>query len=168
MIAAMLMRDLKAELERILYDYAAAEAKTGEIKTPRVYEWKLPFKNPKNPQALEQLDFPYIVVTVIRGIDSSEDSTVEVDLAFGVHKEAEMLDDGLYYPTGYYDILALMEHVRVSLQRQCVVNGKFELLKPYEWEIPDGQPMPLWVGWAKTKWQVGHVIPDMEGEFLHG
>ncbi|MCM3632936.1 hypothetical protein [Paenibacillus camelliae] len=168
MIAAMLMLDLKSDLERILHDYAAAEAKTGEVKEPKVYEWKLPFKNPKNPQVLDQLDFPYIVLSVARGVDTADDSTVEIELAFGVHKEAELLDDGLYHPTGYYDILALMEHVRVSLQRQRVVNGKFELIKPYEWEIPDAQPMPLWVGWAKTKWQVGHVISETEGEFLHG
>lgn len=165
MIASMLLRDLKENLEQTLYDYAAAEAKTGEIKTPRVYEWRLPFKNPKL-LPVDQLDFPHVTIFPFKGIDQY-DSTIEVELAFGVYKEAELID-GLYYPTGYSDLLALMEHVRISLQRQRVVNGKFELLKPYEWEIPDAQPMPLWQGWAKTKWQVGFVIPEEGGDFLHG
>lgn len=164
MNAIMLLKSVSVFVRNTVSDYAAAQNKNGEYVTPRVFESFLPFKDGRNE---EKLDFPYITVRISDGQDTDEESFVNVNLYFGIYRKGEEVE-GFTQPDGAYDLLALMEHVRVALFRQGSLDMKFEIQKPYKWEIPDEQPYPLWVGWAMSKWDVPAPIRQHEGSFLHG
>ena len=166
MIAALCLKAVTEFLKQELNEYAAAQGITGAYVIPKVYEWALPFKNPKLPQP-DQAEFPYVVVRPKGGEDGEKESTLNMDVLFGVYREAEQGPDGLYRPDGYHDLLALMEHVRVILQRKRVIDGKYELLRPYKWEIPPEQPFPYWEGWAETKWQLAAIVSQEEEAYVH-
>lgn len=166
MTAAMLLRALCDFLRGLLVEYAAAKGDDGRFTPPQVFEWYLPFKNPKAP---EKIDFPYVVARVVSGEDSRDlnvGSTVQVKLFFGVYDEGERVD-GLLHPTGAYDLINLMEHVRIGLQRQQVIGNRFRIEMPYKWSIPEEQPYPLWVGEATTIWTVQSVTEQMTGGVIH-
>jgi len=169
MTSAMLLRALCRFLRQTVDDYAAAQGKEGEYRTPEVYEWYLPFRDGRNQP---NIDFPYIVARIINGEDPVNDSqspilsTVRIDLSFGVYNEAP--DDDVIHPDGAYDLLNLMEHVRIALFRQLIIDGRYKIEQPYKWHIPDEQPYPLWVGVAQSIWTVQRVTPQYKEGFLHG
>lgn len=170
MTAFLLLQALCRFLRETVKEYAAAQGDHGEYRIPKVFEWYLPFKNPK---VKEQIDFPYIVPRIISGEDMGADSdavllsTVRIDIAFGVYRESGEID-GFIHPDGAYDLLNLMEHVRIALFRQTTLDNKYSIEKPYKWEIPDEQPYPLWVGQAHTIWTVQSATSQNEGVDLHG
>ena len=156
MTAVLLLQAIIRFLEEAVAGYAAAQSARGEYRTPQVFPWSLPFKNPKAP---ENVDFPYIVARIVEGVDPVAEpmdpllSTVRVDLIFGVYHES-IAKDGIVHPDGAYDLLNLMEHTRIELFRQGVLERKFRIEKPYKWNIPEEQPYPLWVGSAQSIWTV--------------
>lgn len=167
MTAAMLLRAICAFLRGLLTDYAAAKGDGGRFVPPQVFEWYLPFKNPKTP---EKIDFPYVVTRIINGEDSQDlnvGSKVQINLSFGVYDEGERVGEFLQ-PTGAYDLINLMEHVRIGLQRQQVIGNRFRIEMPYKWSIPEEQPYPLWVGEATTIWTVQSVTEQQTGGVIHG
>lgn len=167
MTAAMLLRALCDFLRELLAEYAAAKGDGGQFTAPRVFEWYLPFKNPKAP---EKIDFPYVVARIVSGEDSQDPnvgSTVQVHLSFGVYDESERVD-GFLRPSGAYDLINLMEHVRIGLLRQLVIDNRFRIEKPYKWSIPEEQPYPLWVGEATTSWTVQIVTEQQTGGVING
>ncbi|WP_020621131.1 hypothetical protein [Paenibacillus daejeonensis] len=171
MTAAMLLRALVAYLQVAVADYAAAQADGGRYTVPRVFDWYLPFKDPRKE---EKIDFPYIVARIMDGEDPESEpkdvtgSTVHVHLSFGVYHPGTMDEAGFIHPDGNYDLLNLMEHVRMALQQQPLIDQRYRLEKPYNWDIPDGQPYPLWVGQAVTRWSVQSVTEQIQGVDLHG
>jgi len=167
MTAAMLLRAICEFLRRLLAEYAAAKGYDGRFTPPRVFEWYLPFKNPKAP---EKIDFPYVVARIVNGEDSQDlniGSTVQVKLSFGVYDEGERVD-GFLQPSGAYDLMNLMEHVRIGLLRQRIIDNRFWIETPYKWSIPEEQPYPLWVGEATTIWKVQSVTEQQTGGVIHG
>lgn len=170
MTAFLLLQALCKFLRETVKDYAAAQGDDGEFRIPKVFEWYLPFKNPR---AEEKIDFPYIAPRIISGEDMDAGlhapllSTVRIDIAFGVYRESGGID-GFTHPDGAYDLLNLMEHVRIALFRQSAIDNKYIIEKPYKWDIPDEQPYPLWVGQAHTIWTVQSATSQNEGVDLHG
>lgn len=167
MIAALLLKAVVEFLRTQLSEYAAAQDDKGNYVPPNVFEWSLPFRSGKMPQA-DQSDFPYVVVRPKGGLDEEDGSTLAVDILFGVYRESAQMSDGKFNPDGYNDLLALIEHVRGLLQVKRVIDDRYELLKPFKWEIPHEQPYPYWEGWAETKWQVAAVLPQEDEVDLHG
>lgn len=167
MTAAMLLRSLCSFLRDAVNQYAAAQGKSNTSRKPEVYDWWLPFKDRKRGDEEEKIDFPYIAARIVNGKDSAEDSQVMIELSFGVYSEATE-NDGKKHPDGAYDLLNLMEFVRQALFNVRVINNRFAIEKQYEWDIPEEQPYPLWVGRARTLWSVQTVIPQLKGDFLHG
>lgn len=171
MTAVMLLRALVAYLQQVVSDYAAAQADGGNYTAPRVFDWSLPFKDPRKE---EKIDFPYVVARIMDGEDPESDprdatgSTIRVHLIFGVYHPGTADEAGFIHPDGHYDLLNLMEHVRMALQQQGVIAERFRLEKPYAWQIPDEQFYPLWVGQAVTRWTVQSVTENTEGVDLHG
>ncbi|MFU1797375.1 hypothetical protein ACM1RC_26150 [Paenibacillus azoreducens] len=172
MTAFLLLQALCQFLRDTVKDYAAAQGDDGEYRIPRVFDWYLPFKNPK---VEEKIDFPYITPRIRKGEDLPDDSqaillsTVHIDISFGVYREGTALG-GFVHPDGAYDLLNLMEHVRIALFRKSVLDNKYSIEKPYKWEIPDEQPYPLWVGQAQTIWTVQSATQQYleDGVDIHG
>lgn len=165
-----LLKQLAAFLRELLADYNAARGKSGEIVAPQVYEWYLPFKNGKTT---EDVDFPYVTARITAGEDPESPvenaSTVNITLEFGVYSAGTQKGNVLH-PDGAYDLLNLMDYVRVALFKKSTIGGRFMIQRPYSWSIPEEQPYPLWNGVALTTWMIQTVTPeDFErGEFLHG
>jgi hypothetical protein len=164
MNAVLLIQALAGFLRETIADYAAARAANGDFREPVVYEWALPFKNPK---AGIDIDFPYVVVAPSEGQDMDAQSTVAVDLLFGVYQEGAERN-GHTHPDGVYDLMNLMEHVRTALFRKRLINSRFELIKPYKWQIPREQPYPLWVGQAQSIWVVAAPLSQLVEGDIHG
>ncbi len=162
MTAFFLLKELCNFLRGVVDEYAAAQRNNKDYVKPTVFDWYLPFKNGRQA---EDVDFPYIVPRIRSG-ENNDESTVTIMISFGVYCESPEVN-GLIHPTGSYDLLNLMEHVRQALQKKVNLANKFVLKDPYTWEIPDEQPYPLWVGQATTIWNVGAIIPE-DGGFLHG
>ncbi|MGG4034208.1 hypothetical protein ABEV74_10995 [Paenibacillus cisolokensis] len=171
MTAFMLLQAIVKFLKGTVADYAAAQGDRGNLRTPKVFDWFLPFKNPSNP---DKIDFPYIVARIVEGNDPLMEpaapllSTVRVDLLFGVYNESKAAD-GFVHPDGAYDLLNLMEHVRIALFREAALENKFRIEKPYNWKIPEEQPYPLWVGQAQSIWTVQSATQQYNGRLdIHG
>lgn len=165
MTAFFLLVAIRNYLRDVVGEYAAAQGQGGGFRKPEVFEWFLPFKNPRHE---EKIDFPYIVVRPTDGQDLTDESTVQVELSFGVYNEGTPRD-GTTHPDGAYDLLNLMEHIRIALFRKSVLDSRFRIEKPYKWQIPAEQPYPLWVGQAQTVWTVAAPIQQFGKDgFLHG
>lgn len=167
MTAYLLLKSLCDFLRQSVADYAAAQGDKGNDRIPEVFEWYLPFKNPR---ASEKIDYPYIVARIHEGQNTNDinmGSTVRIDLAFGIYKEGRN-HDGFVMPDGAYDLLSLMEHTRISLFKQHTIDRRYSIEKPYKWQIPEEQPYPLWVGQAQTLWNVQSVIDESEEVNLYG
>jgi len=172
-IAAFLLRSLCDFLRETVADYAAAQSTRGEYVTPTVFDWYLPFKS----GGKEEVDFPFITARIVEGEDreyspsASLLSTVRIDLSFGVYSGQRMVKptDDPIHPDGSYDLLNLMEHVRIALFKQGIIDEQFQIERPYKWRIPEEQPYPLWVGESQTLWTVQSVIQEnIKGVDIHG
>ncbi len=167
MTAYLLLRAIRRFLEQQVAGYAAASGTAGELLTPSVFDWDLPFPDPLQP---ENFTNPYICVRPVKGLDREDavppdvpdalSSTVEMEMIFGMYRGGTAASEPV---SAYgYDLLNLMEQVRASLLQQRIVEGKFAIEKPYQWEISQEQPSEYWIGRAKSIWTVQSVIPVWE------
>ncbi|MCY9762614.1 hypothetical protein M5X06_31590 [Paenibacillus alvei] len=169
MTSVLLLQALCKFLRDTVKNYAAAQGEQGGFRPPEVYDWFLPFKNPKMP---DKIDFPYIVPKIINGEDAAREnhvlqSDVVIEISFGVYSESKDAG-GNIHPDGAYDLLNLMEYVRIALLRQERLDKRYKIEIPYKWDIPDEQPYPLWVGRARTIWTIQSVIPETGVDIIYG
>ncbi|WP_440831781.1 hypothetical protein [Paenibacillus sp. 22594] len=109
------------------------------------------FLPPKTKETAGESEFPFILVRPTVGEDKQDDSKVTVKLIFGVKAEDSQ---------GFVDLFNLMEQLRISLQRQRIIEKRFRLELPYKWEFYDEQPYPEWLGEATTIW----TLPTIQQE----
>lgn len=169
MTSVLLLQELCKFLQETVKDYAAAQGEQDGFRAPEVYDWFLPFKNPKMP---DKIDFPYVVPKFVDSECSAREgnqlqSTVTIEISFGVYSENND-ENGNVHPDGAYDLLNLMEYVRIALLRQEILNKRYKIELPYKLDIPEEQPYPLWVGRARTKWTIQSVIPERGVDMIYG
>lgn len=169
MTAGLLLKSIRTFLEQQAASYAAAIG----MEAPTVFDWDLPFPNPLQPEGIAH---SYICVRPATGLDRDEAtppdrpdsllSTVGLETVFGIYRgEAESSDPA---EADGYDLLNLMEHVRSALLEQRILDGKFAIEKPYQWEISREQPSAFWIGQATSIWSVPSIAAVWEGVHLHG
>lgn len=172
MTAYGLLKAVSTFLRDTMAGYAAAQGKQKQFRVPEVYEWYLPLQNSEQP---DEIDFPYIVPRIVKGEEMADykgqyhhdaDSAIHIAISFGIYHEGTEVDGVTPYD-GAYDLLNVMEHVRISLLRQPMVARKYELQKPYTWHIPDEQPYPLWVGQANTIWMMPNIYEETGAKTLY-
>lgn len=132
---------IKKFIEGVLADYVPMQV--------QVYEGYLPSKTAEN---INTPDYPYVIVRLHTGDAQDNGHTVNVLLYFGTKSD----DD-----EGFKDVLNVMEHVRIALLKQRVIEKQFRMELPYTWELFEGQPQPEWVGLAKTKWTLPAVREEV-------
>ncbi|GIQ69270.1 hypothetical protein DUZ99_04635 [Xylanibacillus composti] len=167
MTAFLLLRAIRRFLEQQTSRFAFDPGTEDDSQAPKVFDWDLPFPDPANP---EGISYPYICVRPARGADREDaapadapaalSSTVDIEFVFGICRRGT--DAGCESLTEGYELLNLMEHVRTSLFRQYILDGKFAIEKPYEWEISWEQPPDYWIGKAKSTWAVQSIMPILE------
>ncbi|CDN41456.1 hypothetical protein [Paenibacillus sp. P22] len=122
----------------------------GDITIPAIHLYDLPAKT-KGNQAAD--DPPYIVMRATSGTDEGDSSMVKVVLVFGVKDN----EDG----KGIMTLSNLMEKVRISLLRTRLLESRFALQEPYQWEIFDEQPQPIYEGIATTTWMLPTIRQEV-------
>lgn len=123
------------------------DTKSGRQRPPNVYEFNLPPKDPKTPEA-EQ--YPFFLLRWRRGQDSeqgaAQEATAEVAIIVGTWSDTD--DGGV-------DLLHLIQAVRESLAAHPSLDGTaFEHSGVLTWEIEDPPPRPQWVGQLVTTWTI--------------
>ncbi|MDU5945827.1 MAG: hypothetical protein E6Z15_01970 [Paenibacillus macerans] len=136
---------IKRFIEGVLADYVSEQV--------QVHEGYLPTKTAEN---IHTPDYPYVIVRLHTGDAQDSGHTVSVLLYFGTKSE----DD-----EGFKDVLNVMEHVRIALLKQRVIENQFRMELPYTWELFEGQPQPEWVGMAKTKWTLPAVLEEVHFDY---
>lgn len=154
-------------LRNTVTEYAAAQGDKGIYKVPQVFEWFVPFQNSRTP---EKSFYPFVSPRIVKGGAVSEqrggyatpfgdDSLLYVLTFFGVYSEGKE-NDSVTLVDGAYDLLNLMEHVRIALVRKPILENKYQLKQPYTWEITDEQPHPLWIGQATSIWTIPTIYEE--------
>lgn len=161
MASGLLLRVISDYLKQELVHYAAASDASGTPRSPEVYEWASPFPTGDG----ETPDFPVVVLRPRIGEDNAEGSTVTVDVLVWLYRNGEASSNEPLSQSGLGDVMALMEHLRIVLQRKRVLDGKYELVWPYKWELPVEQPLSHWEGRVETRWQVASIL--QQGEELN-
>lgn len=109
------------------------------------------FLPPKNKDNENISDFPFIIIRPHTGKDQQDDSKITVKIVFGTKS-----DD----PEGFLDLFSLMEQVRIDLQRRRIIDRRYRLEFPYDWEFYEEQPYPEWYAQAVTTW----TLPAIQEE----
>ncbi|MEC0269061.1 hypothetical protein [Paenibacillus anseongense] len=122
--------------------------------TPQVHIGYLPQKTATNAQ---NGDFPYIIVRALKGSDEDEKGCgTTVKLLFGT----QSTDDD-----GFMDVLNVMEDVRIALLKKRLLDHRYDMQLPYQWQLFEEQPSPEWIGEAMTTWTLPTIlreeIPDL-------
>lgn len=152
-MTGLLLKTLSGFLKESLSRYGAAQGEDKEFRPPQVLDWDLPYKNPKS----ERTDYPCVIPRVSKGQDGAnqgsrgKESIVHVTIFFGVYSEPIEVD-GAKHNSGGYDLINLMDHVRFALLQLGMLDDRYMLRGPLEWEIPEEQPEPYWIGKMHTTW----------------
>lgn len=138
----LLLQALREHLEALVSDNVKVQ--------PKVHIGFLPPKNKDNENIS---DFPFIIIRPHTGKDLQDNSKVTVKFVFGTKSED---------PEGFIDLFSLMEQVRIDLQRRRIIDRRYRLELPYDWEFYEEQPYPEWYGQAVTTW----TLPAIQEEGL--
>ena len=129
----LLVEDLSVYLQKKLKEFSL-ETKKGR-RSIKIFKYFLPTKKKETED-----DFPLIIIRPFEGEDSKQ-SDATVKFICGVYSQDE---------EGIYDLISLMEKVRLALLEDYEINPKFRLEqtenKPLKWEISEDQPYPQWLG----------------------
>lgn len=150
----LLVEDLSVYLQKKLKEFSL-ETKKGR-RSVKIFKYFLPTKRKETED-----DFPLIIIRPIEGEDSKQ-SDATVKFICGVYSQ----DD-----EGIYDLISLMEKVRLALLEDYEINPKFRLEqtenKPLKWEISEDQPYPQWLGAITATFNVPIVqIKAFKGDIL--
>ena len=150
----LLVEDLSVYLQKKLKEFSL-ETKKGR-RSVKIFKYFLPTKRKETED-----DFPLIIIRPFEGEDSKQ-SDATVKFICGVYSQDE---------EGIYDLISLMEKVRLALLEDYEINPKFRLEqtenKPLKWEISEDQPYPQWLGAITATFNVPIVqIKAFKGDFL--
>lgn len=129
----LLVEDLSVYLQKKLKEFSLETKKSR--RSVKIFKYFLPTKRKETED-----DFPLIIIRPFEGEDSKQSDTT-VKFICGVYSQDE---------EGIYDLISLMEKVRLALLEDYEINPKFRLEqtenKPLKWEISEDQPYPQWLG----------------------
>ena len=152
----LLVEDLSVYLQKKLKEFSL-ETKKGR-RSIKIFKYFLPTKRKETED-----DFPLIIIRPFEGEDSKQ-SDATVKFICGVYSQDE---------EGIYDLISLMEKVRLALLEDYEINPKFRLEqtenKPLKWEISEDQPYPQWLGVITATFNVPIVQfkGDIYGDSLY-
>lgn len=154
MTPTLLQDCLVKEVKNIISGMLLSNAKN-EKASINVYPQYLPSKKSQNDES----HFPYILVRVIDGEDSTDElpSICRVVFIIGIYDK-----DSNYQ--GYKDIMNIIEKIRQHLLKKRVFNNKYTLEGPVKWAVNEEDIYPLFFGGIETNWNIGQIsMEDEEG-----
>lgn len=146
MIPSLLQDKLVEEIS-ILFDGFKLKNAEGEKVSINVYPQFLPAKTGKKDKS----HFPYILVIILDGdIKETESNTCRVLFMAGTY------DDDTNHQ-GYKDVLNVMQKIYNYLARNRIIDKKYELKYPIDWQLSDEDTYPYYFGAIETNWTVGKI-----------
>lgn len=144
----LLVDELRNDVEKIVKDFCM-ETKTKSFKAPQAVAGFLPSK-----KATEVPDFPFVIVRPTKGQINQTEPIVTVRCIIGTYSEDEQ--------NGWRDVANIIQRIWNELFRKRVVGKKFRLEDPLEFDIPDDQPAPYWMGMMTLRFVVPQMIEEVE------
>lgn len=139
MIENHLTKALREKITEVVKDFRLP-VKNGEPRPPTVINGYLP---PKRTGAED--DFPFIIVRAESGKSEEETTTIDVAIVIGCYsKEYDAHEDCINVMTRIRLALASMEN--------GVLDNRFVLQFPIEWNLMPEQPYPQWQLDIQTHW----------------
>ncbi len=118
------------------------------LMAPRVFDGFVPRKRSEEGE-----DFPFILVRPSGGSVEETESSIRVKILIGCTAP----DDN-----GYRYVLNVFERVKNALATQPdnMLDRRFMLQAPLQWELSDEQPWPAWLLSVNTSWRTR--TPDLQ------
>ncbi len=149
MTPVMLIDELKVFIEEIVKNYWL-ETKNDTSKAPQVITGYLPPK-----KSTPDPDYPFVIVRLSKGKDQQGSGGAVVRIIIGTYSEDSQ--------NGWRDVANIIDRIWNELMKKQVIGKKFKIEYPLDWDIPEEQPYPYWIGVMDTNWTVPHPVPLMEG-----
>lgn len=145
-----LCRALRERIAHIVQDYRLETDRKNEA--PRTFRiingWLPPVKGAGRDKERES-EAPFIIVRPSKGKTESHELTrVTVQIVICTHAEAF---DG----TGHEYAMSAMARIKNDLMRDQILDSRYQLDMPIEWELFEDQPAPFWQLAMTTAW----IIP---------
>ena len=140
-----LLRALQSELSQDLANYRLS-SEGSENKKIDVY------LQLSNEQFNDESRYPLILLSLLRVTDHELDSrrvgmsVAQIEFTVGVYGEE---------PETYWDLLNILETMRLRLIRRPLIAGKFRLIYPIETEILETMPYPYYFGYMHASFNIG-------------
>lgn len=144
MIPARMIRALKQEIEEAVKDYRLL-AEGQEEKKVTVYAQHIP-----DERFVDDTYYPLVIASVQKVEDKETgDSVATVGLTIGVYGADE---------DAWMDLLSIMERIRQRLLEKRLIDKRYSLELPSEWETIESQPYPFWFGYGTLKYRIAHPL----------
>ena len=130
---------------------------------PRVVRGRVPRTVTGEIDPSQLPDFPSIAVQAIKAKVHQQDTHVTVRIYFHAYDENPASQ-------GYQDLTNMVEVVAYALTSygQAGIDKRFPIILPLEWEIPDGNIFPHYLGEMLTTWQLpsARPLPDLDNNMI--
>jgi hypothetical protein len=148
MSTVLLVDELKEFVNTVVKEYCLETNKPGVEKEPQVVTGYLP------PKKLTEIpDYPFVIVRLAKGIDNQEGAMVTVKIIVGTYSEDAQ--------NGWRDVANIIQRIWTELYKRRIIANKFRVEYPMEFEIPEEQPYPEWIGIMTITWTVLHPIEEV-------
>ena len=94
-----------------------------------------------------------MIVRLVKGEDTQEGATLTVKIIVGTYSEDAQ--------EGWRDVANIIQRIWQELFKKRVVAKKFRLEYPMNFEMPEEQPYPEWIGIMTTTWTLPHPIEEV-------
>ncbi len=100
---------------------------------------------------------PFIVVKLQGGEDSSVESpnTCKILFMIAVHDKEDSYQ-------GHKDVLSIIDKIYHHFFTKVIFDDKYQIVRPFEWDIPDEDTYPYYYGSIESNWEYPKVTPIPE------
>ncbi|WP_100406670.1 hypothetical protein [Bacillus solitudinis] len=149
---------LKKRVEKAVIDLLLNSSE-GVQKTIQVFEQHLPTKAKSSTRNPESTLYPCVIVYLDGGDrqDFGAPHQAKFFLVIGVYDEESNNQ-------GYRDAISIAQKIIQSLERQPMIEGRFELQYPLNWKYSDEENGPYHFAWIEANFELPHSKrEDVEG-----
>jgi hypothetical protein len=156
-----LMFALKQRVEEAIADYKFLESDpndNGERKhrIPKIYLQHLPEKLEHG--AVDPADYPFVQIVLGGGMitdgvaaqRTGEDSNCQIAIMAGGYDDGIPVDaddpNSTHDRQGWLIPTEILYRIAINLTQKPIIGGKYKMILPIDWELPNEQPAPLWYG----------------------
>lgn len=148
-----LLYALKKLIEETVKDYRIFD----ENRRPRIPPVYLGYA--PNKQTQEDSEYPCIIIRLYGGTDEEKTGTIRLVIGVFTYQESARDDTqediGIIEKTkGWDSALEIVWRIRTKLLEHRLIDEKFNLSLPLEWELPTEQAEPQWASYITANYTI--------------